>query len=65
MKNHFAHLVIYVTVIVTAVSFDWRDAFDLNDQLTEEEVILRDQFHDYCEEKLMPRILLANRNEGV
>ncbi|KAI0237275.1 Glutaryl-CoA dehydrogenase, mitochondrial [Lamellibrachia satsuma] len=46
-----------------AVKFDWQDAFDFNDQLTEEEVILRDQFHDYCQEKLMPRILHANRDE--
>ena len=49
----------------TAVKFDWQDAFDFNDQLTEEEVILRDQFHDYCQEKLMPRILHANRDEGI
>ena len=50
---------------VAAVAFDWQDAFDINDQLTEEEVILRDQFHDYCQEKLMPRILHANRDEGM
>ena len=23
----------------------------------------RDVFHDYCQEKLMPRVMLANRNE--
>ncbi|KAK2193967.1 hypothetical protein NP493_4g10013 [Ridgeia piscesae] len=51
------------SVTVAAVAFDWQDAFDINDQLTEEEVILRDQFHDYCQDKLMPRILHANRDE--
>ena len=44
--------------------FDWRDALQLEGQLTEEEVMIRDSFRDYCQEKLMPRILLANRNEG-
>ncbi|XP_077981045.1 glutaryl-CoA dehydrogenase, mitochondrial-like [Glandiceps talaboti] len=43
--------------------FDWQDALLLNDQLTEEEIMVRDQFHDYCQEKLMPRILMANRHE--
>ncbi|CAL8315756.1 unnamed protein product [Arctogadus glacialis] len=43
--------------------FDWRDALQLEGQLTEEEVMIRDSFRDYCQEKLMPRILLANRNE--
>ncbi|XP_046578846.1 glutaryl-CoA dehydrogenase, mitochondrial-like [Haliotis rubra] len=43
--------------------FDWRDALNLNSLLTEEEIIVRDQFRSYCQEKLMPRILLANRNE--
>ena len=26
--------------------------------------MVRDQFRDYCQEKLMPRILMANRLEG-
>merc|ERR1711970_1129839 len=32
-------------------------------RLTEEEIMVRDVFHDYCQEKLMPRVTLANRNE--
>ncbi|XP_072023983.1 glutaryl-CoA dehydrogenase, mitochondrial-like [Amphiura filiformis] len=43
--------------------FDYKDALNLDKLLTEEEIMVRDQFHDYCQEKLMPRILLANRNE--
>lgn len=45
------------------VQFDWRDALNLEGQLTEEEILIRDTFHAYCQAKLMPRILLANRNE--
>ncbi|XP_018428915.1 PREDICTED: glutaryl-CoA dehydrogenase, mitochondrial [Nanorana parkeri] len=43
--------------------FDWRDALCLDSQLTEEEIMIRDSFRDYCQEKLMPRILMANRQE--
>ncbi|ESP01238.1 hypothetical protein LOTGIDRAFT_212778 [Lottia gigantea] len=43
--------------------FEWRDALRLESQLTDEEKMVRDQFESYCTEKLMPRILLANRNE--
>ncbi len=45
------------------VPFNWRDALDLEGQLTEEEIMIRDSFRDYCQEKLMPRILMANRHE--
>ncbi|KAM9311119.1 glutaryl-CoA dehydrogenase [Gastrophryne carolinensis] len=45
------------------VQFDWRDPFGLDSQLTEDEILIRDTFRAYCQEKLMPRILLANRNE--
>lgn len=44
-------------------SFNWRDALDLEGQLTEEEIMIRDSFRDYCQEKLMPRVLMANRHE--
>ncbi|CAH1775393.1 unnamed protein product [Owenia fusiformis] len=44
-------------------AFDWRDAFNMESQLTEEEILVRDQFRTYCQEQLMPRIILANRNE--
>lgn len=45
------------------VKFNWQDPLNLESCLTEEEVIVRDQFRDYCQEKLMPRILMANRHE--
>lgn len=45
------------------VKFDWRDALNLESQLTEDEVMIKDTFRDYCQEKLMPRIIDANRSE--
>lgn len=45
------------------VVFNWKDALNLESQLTEEEIMVRDQFRNYCQDKLMPRILMANRNE--
>nr|XP_004672513.2 glutaryl-CoA dehydrogenase, mitochondrial isoform X1 [Jaculus jaculus] len=43
--------------------FDWRDPLVLEEQLTTDEKLIRDTFRNYCQEQLMPRILLANRNE--
>ena len=44
--------------------FDWTDALNLESQLSEEEIMVRDTFKQYCQEKLMSRIIMANRNEG-
>ena len=44
-------------------SFHWDDPFLLEDQLTDEEHMVRDAAHEYCQGKLMPRVLHANRNE--
>ncbi len=43
--------------------FKWDDPFLLEDQLSEEERMARDLARDYCQSKLMPRILQANRSE--
>ncbi|XP_064479390.1 glutaryl-CoA dehydrogenase, mitochondrial-like [Ornithodoros turicata] len=43
--------------------FDYRDALFLDEQLTDEERLIRDTFKDYCQTKLFPRVLMANRNE--
>lgn len=47
----------------TAPKFDWTDALRLSDQLTEEETMIYDSAKSYCQDKLMPRVLEANRNE--
>jgi glutaryl-CoA dehydrogenase len=43
--------------------FLWEDPLLLEDQLTEEERMVRDTARDYAREKLLPRILEANRHE--
>jgi len=43
--------------------FSWEDPLLFDDQLTEDEKMVRDSAHQYAQEKLMPRILEANRNE--
>jgi glutaryl-CoA dehydrogenase len=43
--------------------FDWEDPFRLNDQLTEEERMLRDAARDYAQGKLQPRVVAAYRDE--
>ncbi len=44
-------------------SFNWQDPLLLETLLTEEERMIRDSAHQYCQEKLMPRVLKANRDE--
>lgn len=43
--------------------FKWDDPFLLNDQLSDEERMIRDTARKYCQDKLMPRIIEANRHE--
>ena len=43
--------------------FDWEDPFRLNDQLTEEERMLRDAARAYAQEKLQSRVIAAYRDE--
>ena len=43
--------------------FNWEDPFRLNDQLNEEERMLRDAARSYAAEKLQPRVTRAYREE--
>ncbi|SDI06056.1 acyl-CoA dehydrogenase [Lutimaribacter saemankumensis] len=43
--------------------FDWEDPFRLDDQLTEDERMVRDSARAYCAEKLQPRVLDAFQDE--
>lgn len=43
--------------------FQWDDALLLNTQLTDEERMVRDTAYAYCQERLLPRVLTANREE--
>jgi glutaryl-CoA dehydrogenase len=42
---------------------NWQDPMFLDNQLTDEERMIRDTAHNYCQENLQPRVLEANRNE--
>jgi glutaryl-CoA dehydrogenase len=44
-------------------TFQWDDPLLLEDQLTEEERMVRDSARAYCQEKLMPRVTEAHRHE--
>ena len=46
-------------------SFNWTDPLLLDQQLTEEERMVRDSAAQYCQDKLMPRVLNSFRNEDT
>ena len=43
--------------------FDWEDALRLEDQLSEDERMLRDAARTYAQERLQPRVIAAYRDE--
>ncbi len=47
----------------TRAAFNWEDPFLLDAQLSEEERMIRDTTRDYAQDKLMSRVLMANREE--
>jgi glutaryl-CoA dehydrogenase len=51
------------TLPKTSETFVWEDPLLADELLTEEERLIRDTAHDYCQSKLMPRIIDANRHE--
>ncbi|MEX0960373.1 MAG: acyl-CoA dehydrogenase [Burkholderiales bacterium] len=48
---------------MTRPAFRWEDPLLFDEQLTEEERIVRDSAHSYCQEKLLPRVRDAHRHE--
>ena len=50
-------------VAETRAAFVWEDPFLLEEQLSEEEKMIRDTARNYCQDNLMPRVLEANRHE--
>jgi len=44
-------------------AFDWEDAFRLEDQLTDDERMIRDAARSYAADKLQPRVIDAYREE--
>lgn len=45
------------------VAFNWQDPLALQSLLSEDERMVAQSAHQYCQQKLMPRILEANRHE--
>jgi glutaryl-CoA dehydrogenase len=43
--------------------FDWQDPFLLRDQLTDDERAVQDAAHQFCQDKLQTRVLMAARHE--
>jgi glutaryl-CoA dehydrogenase len=43
--------------------FEWSDPLLLEDQLTQDERMVRDATRAYCRDKLLPRVIQANRDE--
>lgn len=43
--------------------FDWQDPLNLKEFLEDDEVLVMENARAYCQEKLMPRVLNANRHE--
>lgn len=48
-----------------ARGYQWDDCFQLDQQLTEDERMIRDAARDYCQDKLKPRVQSMFRNESV
>ena len=46
-----------------AAKFDWTDPLLLEEELSEDERMVRDSARAYCQEKLLPRVIEANRRE--
>jgi len=48
---------------ITKAIFSWEDPLLLDEQLSEEERMVRDSARAYAQDKLMPRVIEANRHE--
>ena len=51
--------------VLKDADFNWEDPLGLEDDLTEDERMVRDSARAFCQEKLMPRVRLAWREERV
>src|SRR4029077_19236174 len=61
MTSNIAHA--ELSSVSAGSVFDWADPLLVDDALSDEERMVRDSAHGYCQEKLFPRVLEANRHE--
>lgn len=45
-------------------AFSWSDPLRMELALSEDEQLIKDAARDYCQNELLPRVLLAHRNES-
>ena len=62
-SNHAAHNANPEQARARLTAPAWEDLALLDQQLTDEERLIRDTTANYCQERLMPRIIEANRHE--
>lgn len=48
---------------MSKTAFNWQDPFSFQALLTDEERMIQQAAHDYCQDRLMSRVLMANRHE--
>jgi len=48
---------------MSKTAFNWQDPFSFQALLSDEERMIQQAAHDYCQDRLMSRVLLANRHE--
>ena len=53
------------SAVLKDTDFNWEDPLDLEGELTEEERMIRDSVRGFAQDTLMPRVLLAWREERV
>ncbi len=58
-----SHLAAESSARPAPAKFDWTDPLLLEDELSEDERMVRDSARAYCQEKLLPRVIEANRRE--
>jgi glutaryl-CoA dehydrogenase len=51
--------------VLKDIDFNWEDPLGLDSELTEEERMVRDSTRAFCQDKLMPRVRLAWREERI
>ncbi|RPA95059.1 putative glutaryl-CoA dehydrogenase [Choiromyces venosus 120613-1] len=51
------------TTTHSATAFDWQDPLQLTSALTEDEVAISNTAREYCQERILPRVLQAYRDE--
>ena len=49
---------------MSSAGFNWSDPLNWQNALSDEEKMIQESAHQYAQEKLMPRVLDANRNEN-